>query len=76
MLRALRGAQSAMPAVEKRLANERCAAPRQAQPPARREKEVKFTLSLLNGVIGVQGAENVGSKFTQKMLSVRTVSSQ
>ena len=36
----------------------------QAQPPARRETEVKFTLSLLNGV---QGAENVGAKFTQKM---------
>ena len=53
-----------MQAVEKRLPNERCAAPRQAQPPARRETEVKFTLSLLNGV---QGAENVGAKFTQKM---------
>ena len=53
-----------MQAVEKRLPNERCAAPRQAQPPARRETEVKFTLSLLNGV---QGAENVGAQFTQKM---------
>ena len=37
---------------------------RQAQPQARRETDVKFTLSLLNGV---QGAENVGAKFTQKM---------
>ena len=48
---------------EKRLPNERCAA-RQAHPPARRETEIKFTLSLLNGV---QGAENVGAQFAQKM---------
>jgi len=56
------------------LTNERCAVPRfvvrrgggtrRAQPRARREPEIKFTLGLLTGV---QCAENVGTKFTQEM---------
>ncbi len=70
------------PAVEKRLTNERCAVPRhavskeggprQAQPRARRETEIKFTLGLLTSV---QCAENVGTKFTQEMQSFRKVCS-
>ena len=67
---------AAGPAVEKRLpvTNEHCAVPRhavrrlggprQAQPRARREPEIKFTLGLLTSV---QCAENVGTKFTQEM---------
>ena len=38
--------------------------PRRAQPRARREPEIKFTLGLLTSV---QCAENVGTKFTQEM---------
>ena len=43
---------------------EQTGGPRQEQPRARREKEIKFTLGLLTGV---QCAENVGTKFTQEM---------
>ncbi len=44
--------------------------PRQAQPRARREIEIKFTLGLLTSV---QCAENVGTKFTQDMQNFRKV---
>ncbi len=46
---------------------------RQAQPRARRETEIKFTLGLLTSV---HCAENVGTKFTQEMQSFRKVCSQ
>ena len=82
LLRPLRPT-AAGPAVEKRLTNERCAVPRhavsrrggprQAQPRARRETEIKFTLGLLTSV---QCAENVGTKFTQEMQSFRKVCSR
>ncbi len=47
--------------------------PRQAQPRARSETEIKFTLGLLTSV---QCAENVGTKFTQEMQSFRKVCSR
>jgi hypothetical protein len=65
------------------LKNERCAVPRhavsrrggprQAQPRARRETEIKFTLGLLTSV---QCAENFCTKFTQVMQSFRKVCSR
>ncbi len=52
---------------------EQTGGPRQAQPRARRETEIKFTLGLLSSV---QCAENVGTKFTQGMQSFRKVCSR